>query len=358
MPFVTIGWEIKNQEQSIGLTRVLWWFHQWRLPLLFFISGAGIHFSLRKRSILSFSGERIVRLLIPLLFAMFFIIPLQVYFEKIQRGLITGSYTAFYPTVWELVPYPKGTLTWSHMWFVVYLFVFCILLLPVLSLFKIKLIEKFKSRFINIVSGPFTLFIFTIPLFACYYFFFIDYPEQGSLLDDWYLFLSSFTLLCYGYFLAGSEKFWNTCEKYRSPFLFMAMGCIAILYYFYWWQMKMPKENNIQLYAYGLLNTLHVWTLILAIIGFAKKHLNFSNRFLHFNNQAVYPYYILHQTIIVSAGFYVVQLSIPIVWKMCILVVVTFMGCYLLFRYLIKPFSITRILYGLKPKEKRQESPV
>jgi len=78
MPFVTFSWEVKNAETSVALSRFIWWLHQWRLPLLFFISGVGIHFSLRRRSVLAFAGERFVRLFIPLLFAMFFTIPLQV----------------------------------------------------------------------------------------------------------------------------------------------------------------------------------------------------------------------------------------------------------------------------------------
>jgi surface polysaccharide O-acyltransferase-like enzyme len=111
MPFVVFGWEIKNEQQSEALSQIIWWLHQWRLPLLFFISGVGIHYSLQKRSVLSFGGERIIRLLLPLLSAMFFTIPLQVYYERLQKGQISGSYIDFYPTVWDMVPYPEGTLT-------------------------------------------------------------------------------------------------------------------------------------------------------------------------------------------------------------------------------------------------------
>ncbi len=86
MPLVIFNWEIKNHVTSTGLSRLIWWLHQWRLPLLFFISGAGIHYSLKRRSVLLFAGERFVRLFIPLLFAMFFTIPLQVYFEKCKKA--------------------------------------------------------------------------------------------------------------------------------------------------------------------------------------------------------------------------------------------------------------------------------
>jgi len=355
MPFVIFGWEVKNRETSAGLSRLIWWMHQWRLPLLFFISGVGIHFSLKNRSVAAFAGERIVRLFIPLAFAMLFVIPLQVYFEKLQRGLITGSYLNFYPTVWRFVPYPEGTLSWSHMWFVVYLFVFCLLLLPVFALFKIKLLKKLKDKLATILSGPVMAFALVIPLSFYYFTLYLTYPEQQSLLDDWFLFVFSITLLFYGYLLGGSIRFWEACEKYRFYFLGIAGACILALFYGYWWQMNLPKEQNSALYLFGMLSAVHIWSLILAILGFAKKHLNFSNRFLKYANQAVYPFYILHQTIIVAVGYYVVQWPLPVFIKLVVLVIICFSFLVLIYHFLIKRFVLTRILYGLKPKEKKMQ---
>jgi hypothetical protein len=354
MPFVSFNWEIKNQATSAGLTRLIFWLHQWRLPLLFFISGVGIHFSLGKRSVISFAGERIVRLFIPLLFAMFFTIPLQVYFEKLQQGKITGSYANFYPTVWNFIPYPEGSLSWSHMWFVVYLFVFCFLLLPVFALFKIEVLRKLKEKLGNVLSHPLLLFLLVVPLAVYYFKFFIKYPEQGSLVDDWFIFIFSITLLLYGYLLGGNEKVWRSCEKNRFYFLGMAATCTIVLFYKYWWNNKVPKVQDEELYTYGVLNAMHIWLLILAILGFAKRHLNFTNRFLRYTTQAVYPFYILHQTLIVAFGYYVVQWQLPVVLKLIILVVSCFASLLLLYHWVIKPFIITRVLYGLKPKEAKR----
>ena len=96
MPFVNYNWEVKNEQKSELLMSFVLWFHQWRLPLLFFISGVGIYFSLKTRNILNFILERFKRLFIPLVFAMLFTIPIQVYVEYLQKGRITGSYFEFY----------------------------------------------------------------------------------------------------------------------------------------------------------------------------------------------------------------------------------------------------------------------
>ncbi len=352
MPFVIFGWEIKNSETSAGLSRLILWLHQWRLPLLFFISGVGIHFSLQRRSVLSFAGERFVRLFIPLLFAMFFTIPLQVYFERLQKGEINISYPDFYPSVWNFIPYPEGTLTWSHMWYVVYLYVFCMLLIPVFGLFKIKLMQRLKEQAETFLSNPLAVLLQLLPLVFYYYTLYLEYPEQMSLLDDWFLFVFSLTLVFYGYLFGGSERFWTMCEKYRWHFLVVAAICITALFYGFWWDFSFPKQQDTRFYMYGLLNSVHIWLLILSILGFARKYLNFNNRFLTFANQAVYPFYILHQTIIVAFGYYVVQWPLHWSLKLVVLVATVFPTLFVLYNWLIKPFKLTGFLFGIKLKKK------
>ncbi len=356
MPFVIFGWEIKNAEHSIGLSRFIWWLHQWRLPLLFFISGAGIGFSLKRRSIPVFAGERFVRLFIPLAFAMLFTIPLQVYYEWLQEGKIHQSYASFYPSVWNFVPYPDGSLTWSHMWYVAYLFVFCILLLPLFALCKIKAVDRLKQQVSSVLSNPIGLVLLSLPLVFYYFTLFAKYPEQMSLVDDWFLFVFSLTLVVYGYLLADNKRFWECCEQYRWYFLSIAAACTLVLFYKYWWNMEIPKQQGMRLYIYGLLNALHIWLLILAALGFAKKYLNFSNGFLRYTTKAVYPFYILHQTVIVAFGYYVVQWPLPIFIKLMILSVLCFLTVLVLYHWLIRPFMLTRILFGLKPKEDKPKN--
>src|SRR5439155_17857384 len=135
-------------------------------------------------------------------------------------------------------------------------------------------------------------------------------------------------------------------------FLLIAVACIIVLYYEYWWDFKFPTEQNSHLYFYGLLNAVHIWTLILGILGMAKRHLNFSNAFLKYSNEAVYPLYILHQTLILIFGYYVAKWDLSITLKLIILVVLCFISLMLIYELLIKRFTITRLLYGLKVKKK------
>ena len=106
-------WHIKNNNTSDAFGYVMIWLHYWRLPLLLFISGAGTIYASAKRNEKQFALERAKRLLIPLVFSMFVIVPPQIYFERISDY---SSYFQFYPTVFECVPYPDGaSLSWHHM---------------------------------------------------------------------------------------------------------------------------------------------------------------------------------------------------------------------------------------------------
>ncbi|MBZ5857427.1 acyltransferase family protein [Flavihumibacter profundi] len=348
MPFVPYGWEVKNAQTSQALMNLIWWFHQWRLPLLFFISGVGVYFSLQRRPVPVFLWERVKRLFIPLVFAMLFTIPLQVWVEYTQKGRIHESYIDFYPSVWKFIPYPDGSLTWSHMWFVVYLFTFILILTPIFFLFKIKLLANFKEKITGLLASPVGTVLMVIPLMYIYYTLFLAWPEQGSLFDDWFVFIFSITLLLYGYFLGGSLSFWSNCEKYRKPYLLVAVITVASLYAMYWWPLQIPKEYGPKYTSYALLNCLEIWMVILAISGYAKKYLNFSSPVLTYLNRAVYPFYILHQTVIVVIGYQVVQWSLPLLVKLIVLTILSAITIFSIYHFIIRRTRLTRFLYGVK----------
>jgi peptidoglycan/LPS O-acetylase OafA/YrhL len=353
VPFVQhYTWEINNAETSAWITRVIWWTHQWRLPLLFFIAGVGVRFSLQKRTIPAFLGERTIRLFIPLVFAIFFITPIQVYFEWLQKGRIKPGFGEFYPQVFDIIPYPDGPFTWSHMWFVAYLFVFTVLLLPVFSLSKIHGLSRFKRTFNKIFSFPAIHLSLSIPFIIYFYRLYIDWPEQGSLINDWFVFTSSITYYFLGYFLSGIDTFWETCLRYRKLFLSIAFSLSLILFFtYYWdWHANRPEQQGPDLYRYGALNGMHIWTVILSAIGYSMRYLNHSGKHLRYLNTAIYPFYIIHQAVIVASGYYVLQLNISIAAKLLLLIMICMVVIWSVYHFLIRKTMVTRVLFGMKRK--------
>ena len=130
MPFAAESeWHIKNKETSSLFLEFNFFLSRFRMPLLFFISGAVAFFMLQKRTASQFIGLRFRRLFIPLAFGMLVIVPVQVYMERLNGGF-TGNFWNFYPTLFTTGAYPSGNLSWHHLWFIAYLFVYDVALAP------------------------------------------------------------------------------------------------------------------------------------------------------------------------------------------------------------------------------------
>jgi glucan biosynthesis protein C len=133
MPYANeMGWHIKNKETSNLLMESNMFLHLFRMPLLFFISGTVSYYMMQRRSTLSFIGMRFRRLFIPLLVGMFIIVPPQIYMERLNTGF-EGNYWDFYKTVFNFIPYPKGSLSWHHLWFIAYLLIYDLLFAPLFA---------------------------------------------------------------------------------------------------------------------------------------------------------------------------------------------------------------------------------
>jgi glucan biosynthesis protein C len=98
----------------------------------------------------------------------------------------------------------------------------------------------------------------------------------------------------------------------------------------------------------GSLASIIVWFALLAFVGFGMKYLNFSTPYLGYANEAVLPFYILHQTVLLSIGFFVVQWSIPAVLMWLIISVISFAIIMLLYEYLVRRHNALRYLFGMK----------
>jgi peptidoglycan/LPS O-acetylase OafA/YrhL len=82
------------------------------------------------------------------------------------------------------------------------------------------------------------------------------------------------------------------------------------------------------------------------------KHLRVNTPFLKYANEAVLPFYILHQTLIVMLGYFVVQWAIPDGPKFFVILAGTFTVSMCLYEFLVRRFNLMRFLFGMKPKQR------
>lgn len=350
MPFIAEwDWHLKNKETSYLVLECNYFVSRWRMPILFFISGIGTVFVLNQKSVKYFIWQRTKRLLIPLLFGMLVIVPPQVYFERIYKGIKYSSYLDFYPSIFTATVYPEGNLSWHHLWFIAYLFVYSLIAIPLILIFKSTKGKAFTNK-IAAFCDKFGMIGFGLILFMASFLSFWYPNETHAFVDDWAGFSRYFLFFIFGAFIGINPVFWKNLENNRRQNLKIAFFSTILINYIRWNNIEPVWEISPSNLVWLFILTLSAWFWVISFLGYAKKYLNFTNKFLQFSNQAIYPFYILHQTFIVIIAYYIIQVQEDIISKYLFLTFVTFILSLGFYVFLIKPYKITRFLFGMKIK--------
>lgn len=345
MMFNTWNWHVKNNVTTDFPELPMYFLHQWRMPLLFMISGSAVFFLLRKFSVIRFLRNRFTRLFVPLAFGMFVVIPPQVYYERLFHEQSFSSFFDFYSTIFSFVPYPQGNFSWHHLWYIPYIFVFSIITLPLFISLTKRIGERVYAAAMKWSSHGMNILYWFIPLGVSQVILRPFWPsDENSLIADWSNFAWSLLFFCYGYLLVADAGIWKSIERLR--FKTLLIGIFAFSY------LAIIREFNyslspVELIAYRMLRGLNAWSFILTILGFAYQYRHRNSAMLRYANEAVYPFYILHQTITVVLAYYLSPLQFPIMAKFIVVAIGTFAGCWILFEGIVKRFSVLRIVFGM-----------
>ena len=359
MAFTEEKWHIKNGQQSPILLEFIYWLHRFRMPLLFFISGTVSYFMLQKRSSGSFIAVRFRRLFIPLLFGMLVIVPPQIYMERVIQGF-KGTYWDFYPSIFTTGPYPKGNLSWHHLWFILYLLVYDIICAPLFT-WLISFKGKLFLQKLNWMTKGKWIYLLLIPSILVYSFFAQRFPETNDLVNDYaYLPYWLFFLLA-GFICIANAAFMDSLERNRRFSFAIAFFTLLFINYLRWndktpWDIIVPYKVDWRTHVYMAISCISAWAWVFMAVGYGKRYLNKPHRSLQYLNQAVYPFYILHQTVIVVLMFYIIKSSDTILMKYLFTVIVTFFISMSVYHLLIKPFKVMRFLFGAKEENKKEKN--
>lgn len=342
MPFNGDHFHIMNDEHSKLLDDIMVYFEQFRLPTLFLISGVGTVFAFSKRSWKSFIKERCNRLLIPLICGVVFIVPPQVYYENIE------SFELFI----ESYPYLVSKLKVNHLWFIENLFYTSLIFIPFILFFKSSKskivkenIEKFSKQ-TGVISW-------------CIVLVFIRVVSKDYFPSDSKSFLNLSSTLYYSFFFAGgiiiatNNVLWSLIKINRKRNLMLTLF-FSLLFYFYY----LIPEDYIEPYLslknrwrlWYLVCALVSWSFIITILGYAQQYLNKPSYVLEKLNESAYPFYILHQTVIIVLGYYVIQINSSIFMKINLLLFSSLLIIFLIYYFIISRFSVFRFLFGMKAK--------
>lgn len=350
-PFGHQAWHIANATSNLPASLYVEFFRIWMMPLFFVLSGAAIAFSLRRRSMLKFVGERFMRLLVPLVGIGWFVIgPIQIYFERLTYGQFDGTLVAFFPHYFDGLSQFGGNFAWHGMnlWFLLYLFILSLLWLPWFIPFG-KTRRSMLGRLAPALGSVWMLLLLAAPLAA------VDHLV--SALDMAFLrgtggwsFFSYGFLLPVGYMLFSSKKTLEAVHRLTwfslavaaalsALYVIVAQGLRAEIVYGSW-----------QYYGLTLARSTAALMWIYALLGLGHRYLNASSTFVKHGNEGGLPFYILHQTLIVVLGYFILRWQLPTAVKVVLIVVSAGVGTLLPYLLLIRRFNPLRFLFGMRLK--------
>ena len=341
------GYHIKNNVTYEWIKYPMLFLNQWRLPILFVISGLGTSYALSKRTAAQFAFERTKKLLLPLIFGMLVIVPPQVYLEKVSKGIIKGSYFDFWPSQAFIGTYPVGNLSWHHLWFIPYLLLFSLVLIPVFIYLRNNPNTFILRTATKICTTRWSLYWFIVPLYCIEAFIEPFFEETHALVGDWFVISNSITLFFFGFLLISvKETFWKTVEANRKTYLKCGIIGFSLLLFI----TTAFEDGYIRHFTEALIKVFSFWSWILTLFGYASNYLNKPSKTLAYCNEAVYPLYILHQTITIILGYYLMHLEWNSFYKFSIMSIGTFLISWILYEFLIRRWLLIRPLFGLHHK--------
>ena len=315
------------------------------MPLFFVLSAFASYYALKKRTNAAFMRERVVRLLIPLGVGIFTHIMLQVYIENLTHGRFSGSFWQFIPHYFDGWYGFGGNFAWMglHLWYLLFLFLFSWLMLS--SFQRLNRSHEFTTRLADLGATRLGPYLFILPLFIteCLVSLF---PETIGRRDfgGWSP-LTYLVIFVLGYLLATDERYRPAIQRVRFISLTVSLLTVVVSYILLA-EMGLPGTHPL----YLLIRVTNSWSWLLVFIGFASRHLNFSNQFLNYANEAVLPFYILHQTVIVLIGYFIKDWPWAMLPKYVFLATTSFILIMLLYELAVKRFSLLRYLFGMKGK--------
>ena len=316
----------------------------WHMPLLFLLAGASSWPALGVRGGGGYLRERTRRLLLPLVFCVLVVVAPQSYFGALTHGNFSGGYLEWYPRQFlalgpdgDLSGY-KGGFTPGHLWFVLFLYVYACLSLPLLLWLRGDAGRRFTAALAKWVEKPGRFWLMPVSLMLAQ-----ALPDIGGKNIPYYL-----IFFLTGYVLLSEPGLEEAADRRKKPALIA--GIVSLVAVLAAWYLKAHRTYGLEIPFAILYEGVAAWCLVVAALGYGKGLRNYRPPWLRHLAEGAYPFYILHQTVIIIIAYQVVQWGLNIWLAFCLIVALSCMATAGLYWCGVRPFNGTRLLFGMKPK--------
>lgn len=339
-------YSVKNAELSPAMGLFTGFVHQWHMPLFFLLAGWSAFGSLKARGPSRYALERVQRLLLPLVFGILAICP-PIRWIELRQGFFatpSGQLLAAEPGIGFLAFLPRyftpGGVTWSHLWFLAYLFTFSLLYLPLLARIARAAVRP------RITPWPqAAVWAPIVPLVLVQWTLRSRWPGFQNLIDDWANFAYYSLYFGIGFALArfpGFERAVQQSGRAGGWLGLAAFGGLVIS-----WNYR-SQGSAAAVFASHTLSAVAGWCVVVFWLGLASRRLAFSNRALVYLSESAFPVYVLHQLAVVLLAAWIVTLPLGIAAKFAMLVPLSAGATLALFHFVVRPLGPLRFFLGMK----------
>ena len=349
MYFVPWGWHVKIAQPLDWVQVPMLATNSWRLGLLFLVSGyASAALFAKLGGSGAFARSRSARLLIPLIFGIIVVIPPQPWIELVGQHGYGKSFLHF----WSHDYFRFGALdgiilpTWQHLWFVVYLWVYTMLAAVLVALVPTAMRARVADGAARLLSG-WGLLVWPLALWLLIYAAFPDHDETHALFDDGPSHLHYLMPFFVGWLLRVRPALFEAVARWWRAALALAVAAFAVVASIMGLWLSGAQPDDWGRLPFDIAHLVQGWATIVALVGIADIWWNRDHRWRATLAEAVFPFYIIHQTIIVVTGWYLLQAGVAALPSFLILVAATVAGCWL-FYWIGRTIGWLRPLIGLQ----------
>jgi glucan biosynthesis protein C len=160
-----------------------------------------------------------------------------------------------------------------------------------------------------------------------------------------------------GYIMPADQRFTETFK--RQGWIFLALWIVAFfggvsLFVLALGYDPFPGHEpfSFMYVLYQIVWSIGSWSAVVFILSLGTKYLSFNHKVLAYGNEAVLPFYLFHQTIILVIGFFVIPVNMGILPKFLIITVISFPLILVLYEMVVRPFNAVRFFFGMRPEIK------
>jgi hypothetical protein len=168
---------------------------------------------------------------------------------------------------------------------------------------------------------------------------------RATLFGDWYNHMVYATAFLLGFLTARADGVWDAIESQRRWALSLAGTLFLSFLVLRWTRGSTPPPSLLlKRIAYGC----YQWLCIVAVLGFARRWLTAESAVRRYLTDAIFPYYIVHQTAIIMIAHELHNRGVPAWLEASIVISGTIATCVLSYE-IVRRISMLRPLFGLRP---------